>query len=840
MKANQGIFRFTSYKFDPKNRKVFFNYEINSAEGKSLRFTETLFFPKTFSLVNIPSQLLDNILLNLHLALGVSYYKLYCPPKIELAKKISKEQADFWNVVYEKGLGEFFYRNKINFKGLVNFPYSENMKPAPQRLSRKKRALVGIGGGKDSIVAVEFLREQKFDMAAFSIETQGASSVVPELVQKMKIGSLTVERQLDKKIFDKHEGAFNGHVPISAIFAFLGYLTAVLYDYAYVVVANEFSSNFGNTKYLGETINHQWSKSAEFEDLFQNYTKKFISPDVVYFSALRPFYEIRIVEMFVKHKEYFPFFTSCNRSFRIHKERPEGLWCGECPKCVFMFIMLSAFLDKKELIKIFNKNLYEDKKLLPLFADVLGFGKMKPFDCVGTFDEAQVALFLAGKKFQNSLVVKTFLKKIKNPIKLKAKVFKTNNSLILPAPFKFLGIKNVLIFGYGKEGMVTEKYIKKFFPKIKVGIADKKYGADYLEKQSGFDLAIKTPGIPGRLVKIPYITGTNLFFSQIKNLTIGVTGSKGKSTTASLIYYILKEAGKKVTLLGNIGNPMLEVLTRPIDADEIFVLELSSYQLDDIRYSPNVSVVLNLFPEHMDYHGDIEKYYEAKKNIIKFQNPWDYFVYNGQDAKLKEWASGSVAKKALFSKSINLKNTKALLVGKHNEDNIRAAIAVVHILKIPEKNIINAIKKFKPLPHRLEFVREFKGIKFYDDAISTTPESTIAAIKALKNVGTIFLGGLDRGYDFSQLVAVIDRSKIKNIVFFPDSGKKIEKTLRKKSKKDYMILHTRNMKEAVKFAFKNTKIGRICLLSTASPSYSLWKNFEEKGDKFKEAVKGLK
>jgi UDP-N-acetylmuramoylalanine--D-glutamate ligase len=173
-------------------------------------------------------------------------------------------------------------------------------------------------------------------------------------------------------------------------------------------------------------------------------------------------------------------------------------------------------------------------------------------------------------------------------------------------------------------------------------------------------------------------------------------------------------------------------------------------------------------------------------------------------------------------------------------ENIKAAVAVAEVLKISKKSIKEGIEKFQSLPHRLELVGEFQGIKFYDDAISTTPESTIAAINSLNNVETIFLGGLDRGYDFVKLAGVIDKSKIRNIVFFPDSGKKIEESLQKKSKKKYQTLHTKNMAEAVKFATANTKTGGICLLSTASPSYSLWKNFEEKGNQFKKAFIALK
>jgi UDP-N-acetylmuramoylalanine--D-glutamate ligase len=601
-----------------------------------------------------------------------------------------------------------------------------------------------------------------------------------------------------------------------------------------VIVGNEYSSNFGNIDYLGEEVNHQWSKSGEFEKLFQDYAKKFICPDILYFSLLRPYYEIRIVEMFARYKKYFPFFTSCNRNFRVQKERPKTLWCGECPKCVFVWTLLSAFLEKKELVKIFGKNLYEDEKLLAVFSDILGYGKMKPFDCVGTFDETRAALFFAKDKFRDSFIVSKFIGKIKNSGKLLEKVLTANTAETLLAEFKLYGAKNVLILGYGKEGAVSEKYLKKYFPKIKIDVADKTTDKNYLKRQKSFDLAIKTPGINKELLAIPYTTATNLFFSQVKNITIGVTGSKGKSTTASLIYNILKEAGKKVRLVGNIGSPMLEVLLTPIDADEIFVVELSSYQLDDLEYSPRIAVITNLFPEHMDFHGSIEKYYVAKKNVINFQNTDDTFVFNGKNKELKKWSGSANAKD--FNDVI-LGDIEVPLLGAHNVENARAAIAVANSLGISKLAIKKGIENFKGLSHRLEFVGEFRKIKFYDDAISTTPESTIAALLALPDTETIFLGGLNRGYDFSQLAIAIDKSSIRNIVFFPDSGGEIEKSLAKKSHKKYLTLHTKDMSAAVEFAFVNTKLGKICLLSTASPSYSIWKNFEEKGDVFQTAIR---
>ncbi|MEK7109890.1 MAG: UDP-N-acetylmuramoyl-L-alanine--D-glutamate ligase [Patescibacteria group bacterium] len=398
--------------------------------------------------------------------------------------------------------------------------------------------------------------------------------------------------------------------------------------------------------------------------------------------------------------------------------------------------------------------------------------------------------------------------------------------------------KKILILGYGKEGQATERFLKKFVPMAEVGIADKKYSSDYLDEQNKYDLIIRSPGIPKNLITKPYTTASNIFLANIDNVVIGVTGSKGKSTTVSLIYSILKMAGKSAHLIGNIGKPMLDEMLKPIGKEDIFVCEFSSYQLDDIEHSPHISVVLDLFPEHMNYHGDVKNYYNAKKKIIARVTTDDYFIYNPKFSELKSWAKNSICKKISFEQNIPIRDKDIPLMGKHNKENVKAAVTVAHLLGVDDSIIVEAVKKFKPLPHRLQIVGKFKEIIFYDDAISTTPESTICAINSFSKIGTIFLGGLDRGYDFDELSRVIIEKRIPNIVLFPDSGKKIFELLKKAD--GIKFLKTEGMEEAVKFAYDNTPANTVCLLSTASPSYSLWKNFEEKGDLFQFFVKKYK
>lgn len=394
--------------------------------------------------------------------------------------------------------------------------------------------------------------------------------------------------------------------------------------------------------------------------------------------------------------------------------------------------------------------------------------------------------------------------------------------------------KRILILGYGKEGRATEQYLKSILPEAVIDHADKSSDPRYLDKQKDYDLVIKTPGISKELITQKYTTATNIFFANCKSIIIGVTGTKGKSTTSSLIYHILKTGKKQAHLVGNIGNPALSELIKPYGKDDIFVMELSSYQLDDIHYSPHISVILNLFPEHMNYHGKVTNYYDAKKNIIARAKQEDYFLYNPKYKELKQWASGLHCHVLPFlPHSIPVSENDLTIQGEHNKENIQAALTVADLFHISKEDVINALKIFKPLPHRLEMVGTFHDITFYDDAISTTPESTIAALQTLKEVDTLFLGGEDRGYDFSNLVKVIAEKGIKNIVLFPDSGEKISALLQTKTLYLPRIFKTRDMKSAVQFAFTHTRKNSVCLLSTASPSYSVWKNFEEKGDLFK-------
>lgn len=408
-------FIFKGYKTDFSKGEMFFNYAI-LLRDKSIDFTEKISFPLVTN--KIPETLLKSLLDNVMLILGISYWKLYCPQNIVIKPFfLSKEQAEFWNIVYTKGMGEFFYKNKIDFRGLISFPYRKQVFASPTSFSRKDRALLGLGGGKDSIVAGEMLKEKNMEFGAFMV---GSSTIQTDVARAMDKTLIIINRGLDPKLFElnKRKDIYNGHIPVSAIYAFLGLMASVFYDYNKVVVGNEKSANYGNVKYLGEAVNHQWSKSGEFEKIFREYVQKFITPDITYSSPLRNMNELEVTKEFVKYPKYFKVFSSCNANFRISaplrsNELRRGKWCGKCPKCLFVFTLLAAFLPKKEVLDIFGKNLFEDEDLLPLLKELLGLKDIKPFECVGTPEEMNEALLEIAKKgeFQETSLMNFFLNK---------------------------------------------------------------------------------------------------------------------------------------------------------------------------------------------------------------------------------------------------------------------------------------------------------------------------------------------------------------------------------------------------------------------------------------------
>lgn len=396
--------------------------------------------------------------------------------------------------------------------------------------------------------------------------------------------------------------------------------------------------------------------------------------------------------------------------------------------------------------------------------------------------------------------------------------------------------KKILILGYGVEGKVTESFLKKHVPEAEIVIADQKTDPNYLDSQHDADLVIKSPGIPPRLVTQKYTTATNIFFANIASQkTIGITGTKGKSTVSALVQHILQLSGLNSKLLGNIGQPMLSVFLESNEANCWYILELSSYQLVDAQYSPHIAAILNIFDEHQDYHLNFESYLQAKSNIVAFSNDQDFYVYSDKFIDLVNLSQKTKAKSVPFIEDLSFKIDNPTLLGSHNQDNIRAATRIAKLLNINDSQIESAVKTFPGLPFRLQPVGEFEGIRFINDSASTNPQSTIAALDTIDSVDTLIVGGMDRGYDVKALCQKIIEKKPRSLILFPDTDEKILKGLLDQSQ--FNIFKTSKMAEAVKHAFEKTEKGQVCLLSPGAPSYNLFDNFVARGEEFNQQIK---
>lgn len=416
-------------------------------------------------------------------------------------------------------------------------------------------------------------------------------------------------------------------------------------------------------------------------------------------------------------------------------------------------------------------------------------------------------------------------------------------------PLENFSGKDVVFVGAGKgramagvQEFLTRNASLKSFTGIDKQAGDKPLGF-LLDYDTSRTMFIKNEGIPGQEMPVPYTTAMQLFFELVKQTgatTVGITGTKGKSTTTALTAHILKSAGRDVVLAGNIGvSPFegLEGATNKI----IFVLELSSYQLSDLKVSPHISACLNLYNDHTDWHGSLDKYWEAKHNIMRFAGDQDVFIYNPDFPALKDWADNANCKTVAIDTSERLDISKAKLFGEHNRLNALIAREVARQFNIDDETTLAAINSFEPLRHRMQLVATKNNRTFIDDAIGMTPESTTASLKAVSQkfgqIGCLLLGGQDRNYDFSELMKFIASQKIPKLVLFPDTVKKMQAAM----PADYQpeIYEISDMAAAVKWAADNAPQNSVVLLSTAAPSYSLWRDFEDKGDQFQTAVRGL-
>lgn len=440
--------------------------------------------------------------------------------------------------------------------------------------------------------------------------------------------------------------------------------------------------------------------------------------------------------------------------------------------------------------------------------------------------------------------------------------------------------KNIAIVGFGKEGKSTYKFIRSKLKDIKLTIIDRVngyelleelendtnvdvvYGDNYLNDLDRFDLIFKSPGVSFKELDREYLSRKitsqlEMVLEEARDNVIGITGSKGKSTTSSLIHHLIKCQGKKTCLVGNIGVPVFDEVDSYTD-DMLIVTEMSCNQLEFVDVSPHIGVIVNIYQDHLDTIGTLDHYERAKMNMFLYQKEQDFGIYDLDNETINRRLEGMNVKSSLFGVSLKeksacyLENGKVYLdgeyliddcdikrniLGDHNLKNIMIALKVIDILGLDVEKAIKDIESFNGLEHRMERVGVFKNITFYNDTIATIPEATMLACKTIDDLDTLIFGGQDRGIDYSEFVKYLNESNISNFICMPTTGYKLAETLDGSKHKIYKI---ESLEEAVKCAYEVTGAGKSCLLSPAAASYEAFKNFEEKGRKYKEYIEMYK
>lgn len=424
---------------------------------------------------------------------------------------------------------------------------------------------------------------------------------------------------------------------------------------------------------------------------------------------------------------------------------------------------------------------------------------------------------------------------------------------------EYFNSRKVLILGFGREGRSTYDVIRRNLPDKHIGIADRRdldlndenvtlhCGENYLDAMGDYDVIVKTPGMSFRDVTVPegveVTCQTDLFLRFSKCICVGITGTKGKTTTSTLIYEMVKQSGKTVSLIGNIGVPVLDNLAE--GETEVAVIEMSSHQLEFTTASPHVAVMTNIYPEHLDHYNGFGGYVGAKLNILRHQTGCDYFICNAQQdfdkyhnfsdvesTVLKVFLDGSDEDAEIIEAAAANERLKGL----HNRQNVCLAATAARCLGVSNEDILEAVKNFKGIENRMEPIGEYQGIKFYNDAIATIPHAVECAVEALGDVDTLIFGGMDRGIDYSGFVKYLETCKVKNLIGLPDTGINLCNILLERGCRKNIVL-AEDMEQAVDAAFRYTLPGKSCIMSPAASSYNVYKDFEHKGNHYKELVK---
>ena len=404
-------FRFVRCGFDAETGVARLAYAFD--DGPEL--VETITLPGApFALEGARAAAAGRALRLLHLIAGVSYYKAAVPPRIVVeGEPLDADTAALLETIYLNGLGEFAYRNGLDLHGRIRFPHAAATGAAAPPLGLPSHALVAIGGGKDSLVTIEALRDAGI---AQTVAWIGGSQLIRACAERTGLATLNVGRTLAPELFEyNRQGAFNGHIPVTAVNSAILVFAAIVLGMDQVVFSNERSASYGSLIEGTGEVNHQWSKGWAFEQAFGEHVQRHVGADLSYYSLLRPLSELAVARQFAKTDHYDGWFSSCNRNFHILGERPVNRWCGVCPKCHFVFLALAPFMPKPRLTAIFGRNLLDDEAQAAGYDALLEFREHKPFECVGEGRESRAAMeaLAARPEWREDAIVKRFRREIR-------------------------------------------------------------------------------------------------------------------------------------------------------------------------------------------------------------------------------------------------------------------------------------------------------------------------------------------------------------------------------------------------------------------------------------------
>lgn len=400
-------FCYQSFKYTQNQQELEIVFEFSMGNEHHFSPKHRFQIPEDVSLNDIPKTELDLMVFHLGMVELISYWKCACPPRLLIKDfKLNEEQIKWWKKLYFEGLGEFFYLNSIetniiDFMEIICEDAPEMPKPTNTELLKK--VMVPIGGGKDSVVSLEILKESDKELIPFVINPRGATLESIKNAGFKTPNAFFTNRTIDKHLLELNaQGFLNGHTPFSAMLAFLSLIAARFNHAKYIALSNESSANESTVS--GTNINHQYSKSFEFEEDFRNYYQKYILSGIEYFSFLRPISELQIASLFSKFKHHHLSFRSCNVGSK------ENIWCGHCPKCLFTYILLSPFIPQQDMHQIFGKSLLNDMSLKPDFLELRGLAETKPFECVGTVEEVALSLKNAHQEYFDETLMQSISK----------------------------------------------------------------------------------------------------------------------------------------------------------------------------------------------------------------------------------------------------------------------------------------------------------------------------------------------------------------------------------------------------------------------------------------------